>query len=555
MFSTIKLCKLIEEKTVIESSELFEKSAFKFVYQKTKSLIEKIVSKEDANISELQEDQSIQELQIDNIISFEGRRGTGKTSVMTSVCKALKKNKQTKFIKKQDSREPEFIVLDFIDASMLETGEDILDIILANMFLKLKGVVSECDSYNRGYHHEIEYEVRELYKLFDEIYDNLRKSKNMERYKNTGSPLNSLNNLSNSQILKIKIFKLIQVYLKYMETQKYVGQKAFLVISVDDLDMYFQTKDSSPFEVLETLHRYFMIPGVIILLTYNYQDLSIGCQKHFYQNYHDAIITGKNIEEIEKSVQKWTEQYLKKVLPIQTRIYMPSLKKSDYDDENNIKIELTKKELDKLLEDCDNAEIILKKEEFQEDKILFSTKRFALILKVSVANLYYDAVGQKKHFIEPTTIRELAQSYMVVRQLQSMYKKIEYEATTDEAENMLFKELLDDIYFRYAKVKLSDEEEQRFSNYLDVPIERRTKDILRDIEDFVNKENSTIDITISEIVGESLRKEKYSYGELLYYLYKARRAGIFSKELVCCILDSYTVVLTKFYRRLKELPV
>lgn len=48
--------------------------------------------------------------------------------------------------------------------------------------------------------------------------------------------------------------------------------------------------------MLETLHRYLMIPGVIIMLSYNYLDLYQGCEKHFYELFHKSQKMGDKEE-------------------------------------------------------------------------------------------------------------------------------------------------------------------------------------------------------------------------------------------------------------------
>lgn len=97
--------------------------------------------------------------------------------------------------------------------------------------------------------------------------------------------------LSNSQVMETRICELVKEYLDYMQRDRNGygnGRNAFLVITIDDVDMHFQKEGSSPYEMLETLHRYLMIPGVIIMLSYNYLDLYQGCEKHFYELFHKS---------------------------------------------------------------------------------------------------------------------------------------------------------------------------------------------------------------------------------------------------------------------------
>ena len=69
----IELSKLDEEGVVIEKSDQFETSAFSAVYRKTKLLLKEIITGQ-GKAENLQGD-------INNIISFEGRRGDRKSVV------------------------------------------------------------------------------------------------------------------------------------------------------------------------------------------------------------------------------------------------------------------------------------------------------------------------------------------------------------------------------------------------------------------------------------------------------------------------------------------
>lgn len=50
------------------------------------------------------------------------------------------------------------------------------------------------------------------------------------------------------------------------------------------------------------------------------------------------------------------------------------------------------------------------------------------------------------------------------------------------------------------------------------------------------------------------KKYSYSMGELLYSLYRASSEGRFTKKLIICILESYTIMLTRIYRNYVEAP-
>lgn len=533
MKGVIEVKNLSEPLFVLDDISKFETSLFRTVYEKAGVLLGNIISKKQEEI-EKREKTDVRST-VENIISFQGRRGTGKTSAMLSVHDALKKYNNREdhqhFLGfSEKNREVSFVVIDYINASMLEKGEDILELVLANMFSLLRKRESE-------ERERISYSNRKLYQLFEEIYGNLINIKKRREENGDISPLRMLTKLSNSQVMETRICELVKEYLDYMQRDRNGygnGRNAFLVITIDDVDMHFQKEGSSPYEMLETLHRYLMIPGVIIMLSYNYLDLYQGCEKHFYELFHKSQKMG---DKEESYVQELALQYLNKILPAHMKVNMPSLRKRDYEGNGMPKVRLTKSE----------AETILKEfaQEFQfsgENPVInLSVKEFALLLKASVAGLYYDARGNKRHFSEPLRLRELAQTYIFYRQLEVM----DEERKREERDEAIYKELLDDLYFRFATEKLLKKEMEKFRRYLDVTIERRSRDIVSDIKKCANDKG----VAFSEIEYKGLEDVSYSYGELLYGLYKASSEGWFSKELIWCILDSYTIMLTKLYKK------
>ncbi len=633
MSVALKLSNLCEEKIVVEKAKEFKESVFWPVYQRTKVLLEDIILRDQG-----QDDDVYLSSDRKPVISFVGRRGTGKTSAMMSVHNALKSKEELKgFLSDKYIRDSSFIVLDYIDVSTMEKGEDILEIVLANMFSLFLKREQQSQRTNTSY------ESRELYRMFDEIYGSLISIKDMRGRKSDISPLSQLTQLSNSQVLKVKIEELIKKYLQYMEGDQegYAPAKQkFLVITIDDLDMSFQNETEFPFEILETLHRYLMTTGVIILATYNFSDLCSGCEKHFMKIFSDR--KGALISNESGIVKHLTQEYLKKVLPMYNRVHLPSLKKSDYVDEVRPRIEMQPDEVKELFGG-------LKKNILKDDakaSFILDPKKFVMLLRGSVAGLYYDVNGVKKHFVEPSQLRELVQTYTFFEQLNKLkhsgkneednvrqrdvekgnnnkpeesaenedfcaifeqFNKTKGSSSNEENnirehdtekvyvdlekayvffeqlcklkrngkdgkanprqhddenedsdkqdynvknEDIIFKALLDNLYFEFAKSNLAGEEQELFEDFLKVPLERRSKDILMTLR--VKAKENLKASEMSCILYKSGAKESYSYGELIYGLYLASKNGWFKKQLVWCILDSYTIMLTKYYRHMKK---
>ena len=559
MKTVIKAEKLKESLAVLESSRQFDSSLFNLVYNKAALLINQLIRSQ-IYPSDSQKHMMVRNT-IENIVSFQGRRGTGKTSAMLSVREEMKQRGkgsrwwralehiggekreekygydeayeyEERYAKKYNSK-CSFVVIDYIDASMLERGEDILELILANMF----SLLQEKDKEEKK--EKIRYENRELYADFANIFGILTNVKKHSGANSEMSSLQKLAQLSNSQILGSKIERLVKNYLKYMleDEKAYAMGASFLVIAIDDIDMHFQKEGGSPYELLETLHRYLMIPNVIILVSYDYTNLCRGCEKHFFEIYHEKLMMQ---EEDIKFIRELSNAYLNKILPNYTRIHMPSLRKRDYEeaDEKGYSLQIEKKDIQEVFGDFANN---LEKG-VNENELLLPVKQFAFLLKASTAGLFYDALGSKRHFSDPTSLRELAQLYVFYEHLRTIKKQHKDEI---EKNNAVYKELLDDLYFRYAMEKLDREDFGKFKNYLDVKIERRSRNIINDIRK-ERSEKEKRDVSTIRYVG----KQEYSYsmGELLYTLYQASSEGLFTKELVSCILDSYTIMLTKLYR-------
>ena len=264
MRGKLEISKIKPEGIVIEKDTEFESSPFCYVYQKAEVVLKKIVcSRCSENVSST--------IPIYNVVSFEGRRGTGKTSAMLSV-KAAMENKDSELLnrlKKANSCDDVYFnVLNYIDASRLEKKEDILELILANMFMNVREK-RESSSDSHG-----DYECRKIYQYFDSIYGSVLDSKRKIREQIGYSPIQALTQLSNSQIMGRQIRELVSEYLQYMSGDfcKNSKENAYMVIVIDDIDMHYQGQAESsitPYDMLETLHRYFFIPNVIVLLAYN----------------------------------------------------------------------------------------------------------------------------------------------------------------------------------------------------------------------------------------------------------------------------------------------
>ena len=110
---------------------------------------------------------------IHNVVSFVGRRGTGKTSAVESFSALLAQHvpgDSSKYL----HNEGRFFCLGCIDGSLLEPGEDVIKVILAQMYREYKSRVPrpfgqpDSDSFNK-------LDRQELEKQFDCVFQKLQK--------------------------------------------------------------------------------------------------------------------------------------------------------------------------------------------------------------------------------------------------------------------------------------------------------------------------------------------------------------------------------------------
>lgn len=534
----------------LESVKEFESSYYSNVYRNAYKLVNEIIIE---NQSIVKENEYMMKSdirnQVCNTISFIGGRGSGKSSAMCSFMKSLKEynsNSEKEFYtndfcfkEKERNINIGFVCLESIDASLLEKGEDIFGLILAKMFSKLLDLEKYESQQYQGRNYE--YQKRQLQGQFENIYKGLRElnseKKECGEYWGDSSIL-YLKSMSNSLDLRMNFQKLVHSYLSlvYQSTSEHIfnsgnGKETYLVVTIDDLDLNIE----SGFDMLEQIHRYLMIPNVIVLIAAEYDQLLHLCEKHFYDMFPKTKQKGKDY--LENHIMVLAKDYLEKVLPINNRIYMPSIRTST-------SLVLTKKE---------KADI-----------------KHALLGKIfRRMGVYCDGMGIKKHFYEPNSIRQLKNFYLFLedmekiswRELKQNYllytSSLKEDEQKDKLKRMLkkydrnYERFLSDINFRMANEILLPDQRYQYKTICMVDISRRTPLFLNQaIQSMIEKKHESV-IENAEWRVETFSNQYvffgYSYGELLHALYLWGRVVPEEKPMVHCILASYSAILTKQY--------
>lgn len=293
----------------------FDNSIFSETYQRAAEMVVQIIesNEEYRKWDKYGVERFTNENQISNVISFLGERGMGKSSVMLSFAYYLKTFYLNQYVengkyKVMTNDTQGFYVLSKIDAAMIGTGENLLDIILAKMWddyaVKTNGLQGDKRLGNA-----IRTKFSEVKSLYSD-YQNFSKN-NTKLEKN--SDLSELHALSKSLNLRKKFAELVESYLENLNE---VSKDNYLVICIDDLDI---VKDGT-YDILEQIRIFLSIPRVIIMITADIDRLMLDISSAF----SEKLLYSHRIEDRHvELVNLYARDYLAKILPVNMRIYMP----------------------------------------------------------------------------------------------------------------------------------------------------------------------------------------------------------------------------------------
>lgn len=452
---------------------------------------------------------------VNNIIAFVGERGSGKTTLVNEFRRILygmnseKKGNwlqhmnQSAAVDYYQDKSMNFLVLDPLDASLLEEKENIVELIWANMY----------DCFDRRAHQNNNMnnasQVKAIIQGFNEVYKDYRQICRQNQDDGVEvSVLNKLKNMSSSTKIREIFGKLLQDYLDFMLKEK-VDRK-YLVVTIDDLDMNLY----KGFEILEQIHKYLSYPQIIVLLALDYEQASLLSETHFMQN----MLMGDKTQDMRvlRHARKLSYDYMLKVIPVNNRIYL----------------------LDK--------DVLLKQAFIRANDvsdIKLPIKEYVFYKFAEKTGIYYDGRGLKRHFYLPTTIREIVGYNSFLDTLFSI-PGIENSALEENEKLRVFnkcdqnyRRVNQDIKERLVYQLLNPEQRSRFKMILERALERRAQYVVNFLSKWIKNESIIDDVD----------EANYAYGDLLKELYSYGREKYEDKAMVHCILASFTVEMTREY--------
>ncbi len=546
MKNEITICLDQANKIKYERLNEFEGSVFQDVYENAFRKVESIIKDNPWRERGVCGKEGSDE-QVYNVISFLGQRGVGKTSAMLSFVRTLENGfceticgvEQMQNLSSFSGlsnlshiQQASFSVLEYIDATLLEEKEGILDVILARMWDKYEAI---CRNARKERKQEIleadlkdQFEsVRSSYLLQKSIVKGkLDESKEI-------STLRTLHKLAVSINLRDGFKKLVSLYLDFIHSSDYITKKKnFLVISIDDIDM----ASGNVYKYLEQIRRFLTVPQVIIFITADIQRLQMICRKHEEIDEECKSLLKEGYRKIWENGNDFVDDYLSKSLPHNSRIYMPDLK-----EENGLNSTLYK------LPDKFNA---IKSGANGCNQDLLKTKEEKILILEYMArylHLYFDVKRGKRHFLQNSTMRDLINYFQSINDIIEYNMESLKENTEEEKRENARKrkKKLDwfrrDLHYRLMERLLTKCQRKEFQQLFYLEPEDINEELIR----YIHQNLSVLDEAAAKKYYRQYKKYKADYGLVLRGLYLIERKGVKYRSFVDFIIAFYTLIIAE----------
>lgn len=298
-----------DNRPFIEGIEAFDDSMFHDQYEQCVNLIESYL-KGIAGLKVTSAPLRHSLENCNNIIVFDGERGSGKTSCMLSMVNMLTLDNHSKLATPDKYvSQKQFVTIPMLDPSFFDNEHNVLSLFVSSLY-------SAYREWERIPHNQLK--------------DNKKKSELVEAFvlvqkelqsifgdKKAQDGLEFLVNMAATVEIRKDIYELVSKYLAYIGKEN-----AILLLSIDDIDI----DTANAHSMCEQLRKYFMQPNMVVLMSLKVDQLSdIICRKYAKEYGVKYGIDNQKQEysEAVSDINERAERYLAKLLPAHQRIYMP----------------------------------------------------------------------------------------------------------------------------------------------------------------------------------------------------------------------------------------
>lgn len=293
-----------ESKIVVRRGKDVKSDDFFFSqYKQALGVAKKIV--ENSSLDE----ETVQLENINNIISFIGDRGSGKTSCMLTFANILVEGSDVDELsissnsKNATNCSNGFYQLPAIDPSFFNDDYNIIGAFIANIYKVFKSV-SEKKQISNGSLQDFYTALADTQRSFGRLSaSNKDEADDMER----------LEQLSCSMKLKEDIRNLTKQFLNCVDSVKNT-----LVVCIDDIDLNTKTA----VDMLEWIRKYLIQPNILVLFAVKLDQL-VDLKRLKLVEEYKSLLDKDRMDESE--IDEMTERYMAKLFPLANRIYMPDM--------------------------------------------------------------------------------------------------------------------------------------------------------------------------------------------------------------------------------------
>lgn len=238
-----------------------------------------------------------------NIFSFIGDRGTGKTSCMISVASMLKNKEKIDKKVYPNIDKIKFTTIDLIDPAYFDKSHNLLSLFLAKLYKKYSQLLEKDtqSTVSRSQKQKFLQFYRDahsqLHRLYYDKDDKSFSDEDLMEY---------VEDVSASVKLKRTIQDLVDAYLECFQ-----WKDTILILRIDDVDMDIHNAS----KMIETMRKYFVQPNLLVFVSCDIKLLEKIKSGDFKKDLQDKEITSEHRE--------LAERYLAKVFPHSHRIQMP----------------------------------------------------------------------------------------------------------------------------------------------------------------------------------------------------------------------------------------
>lgn len=232
-----------------------------------------------------------------NIISFLGDRGAGKTSCMLSTANILKSNESNK----------ELYFLQVIDPSFFDESHNILDLFIGELYKRFKHEAAPRAAYDRD-------EIMRINSSFIELKADMRYLAVPPITTDDAEGAEALEFLCSGVYLQSRLRRAVRGFLNF------IGKK-HLVICIDDLDLNVKRS----YQMMEQIRKYLVMPETVIFLSAKIEQLHNAILLDLMKVYRPHLENAQEEERehLDTTLSLMAERYLSKFLPQSQRVYMP----------------------------------------------------------------------------------------------------------------------------------------------------------------------------------------------------------------------------------------